>query len=201
MPSFDKNRSLRNATPEQLEELAKRLSSIAESVQLKQAGWLESHHFPPDITRAVRLTMADLFGDFVSADEIGEYGMSKVWELLQTAVDRREWLTKIDRPADNSAMLVQPATPPTLPFRLHLCDVPQTLKRDGFKNPVTITNPVYWSLMEALIDAAPNAIPKAKLQRLFSYPNDRNNSPKKLRDIIDALGLTVQNWTLTDAKT
>jgi len=200
MPSFDKSRSLRNATPEQLEELAKRLSSIAESVQLKQAGWVESHHFPPDITRAVRLTMADLFGDFVSADEIGEYGMSKVWELLQTAVDRREWLTKIDKPADNSAMLVQPATPPTLPFRLHLCDVPQTLKRDGFKEVITLQNEDYWKLMQSLMAAYPNAVRKSKLNQLFRFPNDRKNHPKKLRDIIDALGLTVQNWTLTDAK-
>ena len=94
MPSFDKSKSLRNATPEQMEEFTRRLSSVVNDAQEKQIEWLESHNLPPDVTRSVRLAMAEVFGDFVTADEIGNYDMSKVWELLQTAVDRRQWLTK-----------------------------------------------------------------------------------------------------------
>lgn len=85
----------------------------------------------------------------------------------------------------------------TLPFGLQRCDVEQTLKRQGWQ-PVTIANEDYWRLMEALMAAAPNAVPEATLQRLFTYPNDRDNAPKKLRNIIDALGLTIKKWTLQE---
>ncbi len=84
-----------------------------------------------------------------------------------------------------------------LPFGLLRCDVPQTLKRPGFQ-PVTISNEDYWKLMQALISAYPNAVPESKLKQMFPYPNDRKNNPKKLRDIIDTLGLTVKKWTLIE---
>jgi len=96
MPSFDKSKLLRNATPEQMEEFTKRVNSIVESVEGEQAKWLESHHFPPDITRATRLAMAEVFGDFVTAEEIDGYAVHKVRELLETCVDRRHWLIRTD---------------------------------------------------------------------------------------------------------
>jgi hypothetical protein len=88
-----------------------------------------------------------------------------------------------------------------LPFGLKLCDVPQSLKRDGYDKPVTIRNDDYWKLMEALMHVAPNAIPESKLKHLFSSTSDRQNAPKKLRDIIHDLGLTVKNWTLIELDT
>lgn len=90
----------------------------------------------------------------------------------------------------------------TLPFGLQRCDVPQTLKRPGH-NPVTIQNAEYWKLMEKLMAACPNAVSEETLQHLFP-PNydrenyERENSPKKLRDIIDSLGLTVKKWVLME---
>jgi hypothetical protein len=77
-----------------MQEFTRRLSSLVNDAQEKQIAWLESHNLPSDITRAVRLAMAEVFGDFVTADEIDGYAMSKIWELLQTAVDRRQWLEK-----------------------------------------------------------------------------------------------------------
>lgn len=88
----------------------------------------------------------------------------------------------------------------TLPFDLAFCDVPQTLKRKNF-NPVTIANSDYWKLMEALMTAWPNAVPESKLNHLFQHSSERKNHPKKLREIIDDLGLTISNWTLSELKT
>ncbi len=85
-----------------------------------------------------------------------------------------------------------------LPFGLQHCDVPQTLKRLGKNGTVTIKNEDYWRLMMALMVAAPNAIPQSRIDNLFLTRNDRENAPKKLRGIIDALGLTVRNWTLME---
>lgn len=84
-----------------------------------------------------------------------------------------------------------------LPFGLHRCDIPQTLKREGYK-PVLIQNDAYWKLMEALMAAAPNAVAESKLQHLFPHKSDRDNAPKKLRNIIDSLGLTVKSWVLME---
>ena len=88
-----------------------------------------------------------------------------------------------------------------LPFGLELCDVQQSLKRVGRKKTVTIRNEEYWRLMQALMEAAPNAIPESKLKHLFSSKSDRDNAPKKLREIIHDFGLTVKNWTLIELDT
>ena len=86
----------------------------------------------------------------------------------------------------------------SLPFGIQRCDVAQSLKRAGHKDPVTIGNTDYWKLMEELMAASPNAIPESKLKHLFVNKNDRDNAPKKLRDIISLLGLTVKKWTLME---
>jgi len=85
----------------------------------------------------------------------------------------------------------------TLPFNLRLCDVKQTLKRDGFTKSVTIPNEDHWRLMEALMAASPNAVPKSKLNQLgITTKGDRDNYPRALKNIIDDIGLTVEKWVL-----
>ena len=103
------------------------------------------------------------------------------------------------------AMLVQPATPPattppTLPFGLHLCDVRQTLKREGFRGVAKIPNEGHWELMEALIEASPNAVPESKLKQLNLSEDDRDNYRRALKSTIDAIGLTVERWVLKDVQ-
>ena len=88
----------------------------------------------------------------------------------------------------------------TLPFDLEPCDVPQTLKRKNF-DPVTIANDDYWKLMVALMSASPNAVPRFKLDQLFQGQSERKNHPRKLREIIGDLGLTISDWTLSELKT
>lgn len=100
---------------------------------------------------------------------------------------------------------IQQTIPPAetdeqLPFGLMKFDVPQAMKREGYK-PVTIWNEDYWKLMEALMAAWPNAVPESKLKQMYVNKNDRKNAPKKLREIIDSLGLTVTKWTLMELKT
>ena len=90
---------------------------------------------------------------------------------------------------------------PALPFGLQHCDIPQTLKRNGWDDPVFVKNDDYWKLMEELMKASPNAIPESKLKHLFVNRNDRENAPKQLRFIISSLGLTVKDWTLTELDT
>lgn len=85
-------------SPEEIERLEKSFSRLRENVRQAQAGeaaFLETRQFPPDLTQAVRLAIADLFGEFVTAEEIDEFSMPKIWELLQTAYDRRQWLGKV----------------------------------------------------------------------------------------------------------
>lgn len=73
--------------------------------EVRQRAWLEARGFPPDLFRAVRMAMADLFGEFATDEEIEEYSMDKVWDLLQAAADRRQWLMK-----------AEPARIPPAPF-------------------------------------------------------------------------------------
>jgi hypothetical protein len=87
-----------------------------------------------------------------------------------------------------------------LPLGLQYCDVAQTLKRDGFKKPVTIKNEDHWKLMEALMAAFPNAVSEPKLNHIFQGPNDRDNYSRALKNSIDTLGLTVEKWVLTAMK-
>ena len=87
----------RDLSPDEIEQLQKSLSrfvEVAERTKADEQNFLQSRQFPPDVVQAVRVAMADLFGEFVTADEIEEYNMSKIWELLQTAFDRRQWLAK-----------------------------------------------------------------------------------------------------------
>lgn len=94
--------------------------------------------------------------------------------------------------------------PPTkasaLPLNLHLCDVPQTIKRDGFRDVVLIKNAEHWRLMQALIAAYPNAVPESKLKCIFQGRHDRDNYTRALKNSIDAIGLTIENWVLTAMK-
>ena len=89
-----------------------------------------------------------------------------------------------------------------LPFGLQRCDVPQTLKRDGYKKAFTVKNDDAWKLMEASMAAYPNAVPESKLTHLFPYTAEqRKNARKILIPSINSLGLTVSKWVLTEAKT
>ena len=87
-----------------------------------------------------------------------------------------------------------------LPFGLQRCDVPQTLKRDGFTKAVTIKNADHWKLMEALMTAFPNAVSEPKLKHIFQGPSDRDNYSRALKNSIDTLGLTIERWALTAMK-
>ena len=87
-----------------------------------------------------------------------------------------------------------------LPFGLQRCDVPRWLKRPGFDKPVEIPE-VYSAAMEALMNAAPNAVTDAKKDHLKASGCDTKNAPKKLRDVIDVIGLTIHDWTLRELKT
>lgn len=84
-----------------------------------------------------------------------------------------------------------------LPFGLQRCDVPQSLKREGFKQAVTIKNADHWKLMEALMEAFPHAVSEHKLRRIFQGPNDRDNYSRALKNSIVTIGLTVEKWVLT----
>ena len=84
-----------------------------------------------------------------------------------------------------------------LPFGIQRCDVPKTLKREGYYH-ISIENEDYWNLMQALMTAWPNAVSESKLNQMFPYPNGRKNASQKLKGIIDALGLTFKNWVLTE---
>ena len=86
------------------------------------------------------------------------------------------------------------------PLNLRQCDVPQTLKRDGYLKPVTIQNLEHWRLMEALMAAYPKAVPETKLRQIVQGPNDRDNYRRALNNKIDDLGLTIENWVLIDVK-
>lgn len=86
------------------------------------------------------------------------------------------------------------------PFNLNRTDVPQTLRRDGYDSPIEIKNDLYWRTMEKLLKAYPDRLSTADLRHLFedAGPNDRDNTPKRLRPILNAIGLTVKDWTLTE---
>lgn len=87
-----------------------------------------------------------------------------------------------------------------LPFGLQRCDVPRWLRRAGFDAPVEIPE-VYSEVMEALMAAAPNAVTGAKRNHLKACGYDTKNAPKKLRDVIDVIGLAIDGWTLRALET
>ncbi len=136
----------------------------------------------------------------MASDGFPEAGTIAAAENLMTAVYRLELLLLL-KPEIEEAHLPDLHAAEVLPFQLERCDVSQTLKRAGYRKPVIIKNDDYWKLMEALLAASPDAIPESKLKHLFQNKSDRDNAPKKLRGIIDSLGLTVKNWALMELDT
>ena len=55
--------------------------------------WLRIHGFPADIRRPAKIALAEL-GEFATDNNVGEIPMDTLRELLQTCVDRRQWLAK-----------------------------------------------------------------------------------------------------------
>lgn len=83
-------------------------SCLAKDIKSEQEGFLKSRGFPSNLYQAVRVAMADLFGTFVTDEEIDEYSMDKVWDLLQTAYDRRQWISpKVKTAEEEHAELLQ----------------------------------------------------------------------------------------------
>ena len=150
---------------------------------------LENPDVPPqwdDVSSAVQHAIAEKER---SLNQLRGEGWHKLAAALRTErVLLLRTITQVSEDSKQSSML---------PFGLQRCDVPQTLKREGHK-PVLIQNDDYWNLMEALMAAHPNAVSESKLKHLFSYPNDRKNNPKKLREIINTIGLTVEGWVLKE---
>jgi hypothetical protein len=136
---------------------------------------------------------------FPKPDSPAFANLPKMFDRFRTEVERLELRLSLKDHQALSNPVVEGPMVKELPLGLHKCDVPQTLRRDGYKNPVFIRNDAYWDLMEALIAAWPNSIAEGKLQHLFPHRSDRDNSPKKLRQIIGSLGLTVKTWTLMES--
>ena len=55
------------------------------------SAWLAANGFPDDLDRAVKIAVAEL-GEFVTSQDIADFPLDNIWDLLQTCVDRREWL-------------------------------------------------------------------------------------------------------------
>jgi len=92
---------------DEIKRIRESFTSLARDCKADQQNFLQSRQFPPDVVQAVRLAMADLFGEFVTADEVLDYSMDKIWELLQTAFDRRQWLTKINKTPPSASTVDQ----------------------------------------------------------------------------------------------
>lgn len=91
----------------------------------------------------------------------------------------------------------QHVSAPALPFGIHFCDTPNTIKRDGYPNPVTIRNETHWNLLKLLLKSWPYPVPEADLSRVLSCPNDRGNA-KRLRDLLHGLGLCFRKWQMVE---
>ena len=59
------------------------------------SAWLVANGFPDDLDRAVKIAVAEL-GEFVTSQDIADFPGDNIWDLLQTCVDRREWLEARD---------------------------------------------------------------------------------------------------------
>ena len=92
---------------EEIEQIRESFTSLARDYKADQQNFLQSRGFPPDLVQAVRLAMADLFGTFATTEEIEDFAMDKVWDLLQTAFDRREWLAKINKTPPSASTVDQ----------------------------------------------------------------------------------------------
>ncbi len=93
-PASNPIRILRSATAEDWTRIADKIVEINRPVGSE---WLVSNGFPDDLDRAVKIAVAEL-GDFATSQDVGEFPMDNIRELLQTCVDRRQWLTKISKP-------------------------------------------------------------------------------------------------------
>lgn len=69
------------------------------------SAWLVANGFPDDLDRAVKIAVAEL-GEFVTSQDIADFPLDNIWDLLQTCVDRREWL---------EARALKPAPKPAKP--------------------------------------------------------------------------------------
>ena len=139
-----------------------------------------------------------------SADISGEIDGTQTDKLKRLEGAVRAMLTPAPESVREEPGRKADAAPPipsaeTLPFSLQRCDLSNWLKREGYRDPVEIRE-VYSPVMEALMAAAPNAVADTKKEHLKQLGCDIKNAPSKIRDVIDAIGLTVENWTLKDLK-
>ena len=102
-------------TAEEIERIRELFSSLGKEIKAEQRYFLQSRGFPPDLVQAVRVALADLFGTFATNEEIEGFSMDKVWDLLQTAYDRRQWLAKTSTPTlvTDDHMLINAGTVPS----------------------------------------------------------------------------------------
>ena len=59
------------------------------------SAWLAANGFPDDLDRAVKIAVAEL-GEFATSEDVADFPLDNIWDLLQTCVDRREWLEARD---------------------------------------------------------------------------------------------------------
>ena len=83
-----------------------------------------------------------------------------------------------------------------LPFDIVLDHDFFKLKRNGYRTPITL-NEAEWNLLQSLCKFFPGTVPKNERSRLFSNDRSaRDNTPKRLREKLITVGLTVDDFTL-----
>lgn len=68
--------------------------------------WLVANGFPNDLHRAVKIAIAEL-GEFATTEDVESFPMDNIRELLQTCVDRRQWLAKINKTPSSASSVDQ----------------------------------------------------------------------------------------------
>ena len=102
-PSSNAIRILRSATAEDWLRIADKIVEINRPVSTK---WLVDNGFPDDVVRAVQIAVAEL-GEFVHSQDVDEFPTDNIRELLQTCVDRRQWLARINKPTSSASTVDQ----------------------------------------------------------------------------------------------